>query len=149
MVCLGNICRSPLAEGILEQKIQQHDLDWQVDSAGTGFWHIGEPPDHRSMKVARNHGIDISGQRARQFSTEDFDNFDLLLAMDESNKKDMLRLAQNDAHAEKVKLILDYDAAFFGTKDVPDPYYDGKFEYTFDLLATACEKLLAYYHVTH
>ncbi|MCB0619215.1 MAG: low molecular weight phosphotyrosine protein phosphatase, partial [Saprospiraceae bacterium] len=84
MVCLGNICRSPLAEGILKEKIKENGLPWEVDSAGTGSWHVGEPPDPRSVAVARAHGIDILDQRARQFRPADFRQFDLIFAMDAS-----------------------------------------------------------------
>ena len=80
MVCLGNICRSPLAQGIMEEKIKQKGLDWQVDSSGTGAWHVGEKPDHRSIKVAKENSIDITHQRARQFSKLDLDNFDIIFS---------------------------------------------------------------------
>jgi len=87
MVCLGNICRSPLAQGVMEQKVQLHGLhNWTIDSAGTGNWHVGNPPDPRSINTARKHGLDISKQRARQFSIHDFENFDVIIAMDQKNK---------------------------------------------------------------
>lgn len=103
MVCLGNICRSPLAQGILERKVAAQGLDWEIDSAGTGSWHIGEQPDPRSVYTAGQHGLDISAQRARQFGRQDLKDFDLILAMDQSNYRDILRLAQSPAEAKKVK----------------------------------------------
>ncbi len=115
MVCLGNICRSPLAEGIMRSKLNE---DFFVDSAGTGDWHVGQLPDKRSIAIAKSYGIDISMQRARQFQVEDFDIFDRIFVMDASNLKNVLVLAQTDEHRKKVRLILN-------EKDVPDPYYGG------------------------
>ncbi len=136
MVCLGNICRSPLAEGIMQEK-----LNWEVDSAGTGGWHHGEKPDRRSISVANSNGIDISRQRARQFSKADFIEFDLIFAMDKSNYKDLLQLAPDPAARSKVWLIL--DAAYGQPLEVADPYYDeDAFEPTFRLLDEACDKIL-------
>src|SRR5690606_22731743 len=100
MVCLGNICRSPLAEGILKSKIDASKVF--VDSAGTGHWHVGEEPDKRSVAVAKKYGIDILSQRGRQFSTKDFDDFDIIYVMDNSNKENILALAENDSHQRKV-----------------------------------------------
>lgn len=129
MVCLGNICRSPLAEGILRAKLSE---DFLVDSAGTGDWHVGNGPDKRSVSVAKKYGIDISNQRARQFNPKDFDEFDLIYVMDESNFKDVISLAKNEIHQSKVKLILED----FENKNVPDPYYGGEegFENVFKML---------------
>lgn len=139
MVCLGNICRSPLAEGILQDKIDSLGLGWTVDSAGTGHWHVGDSPDRRSVAVARSHGIDISGQRGRQFQPRDFERFDHILVMDDQNHRDVLRLAQADEHRAKVRLILDYSRPE-GRHVVPDPYYDDNgFEHVFQLLDEACE----------
>lgn len=141
MVCLGNICRSPLAEGIMRDKIGQLKLEWEVDSAGTGGWHSGEKPDRRSISVAAKYGIDISGQRARQFYLSDFDHFDLILAMDASNYADLLRLAPDAARRQKVRLIL--DAAHGQPMEVADPYNDDDgFEPTFFLLDEACDKII-------
>jgi protein-tyrosine phosphatase len=143
MVCLGNICRSPLAEGIMRHKIQQRQLDgWVVDSAGTGNWHSGELPDSRSIATARKYAIDITDQRARQFRVEDFDRFDLILAMDKSNYRDLLSLASNDEHHSKVDMIL--AVAYPGSHDqVPDPYLDDNgFEPVFHLLNDACERVI-------
>ena len=142
MVCLGNICRSPLAEGILRNKIEEHRLDWEVDSAGTGSWHLGERPDPRSIQVATRYGIDISGQRARQIKPEDLDRFDLILAMDRSNYQDVLRLARTDAQRSKVAMILNYVRPG-ADEGVPDPYWDDDgFEHVFQLLDDACERVV-------
>jgi protein-tyrosine phosphatase len=143
MVCLGNICRSPLAEGILKHKVRQNGLDWTVDSAGTGSWHAGELPDRRSIAVARKYGVDITDQRARQFQSADFDRFDQILVMDVQNHRDVLRQAQHDGHRAKVQLILDF--IYPGQdRSVPDPYYDDNgFEEVFGMLDAACDKLLA------
>jgi len=144
MVCLGNICRSPLAEGIMREKIQRRRLNWEVDSAGTGGWHHGEKPDRRSIAVAKRNGIDISGQRARQFSSADFESFDLIFAMDKSNFEDLQRLAPNAAARNKIWLIL--EAAHGERIEVEDPYYDeDAFEPTFQILDVACEKFLDRY----
>ncbi|GLR16889.1 low molecular weight protein-tyrosine-phosphatase [Portibacter lacus] len=137
MVCLGNICRSPLAEGILKSK----KPDWYVDSAGTSNYHIGERPDLRSIEIARKYNIDISNQRARQFSREDFAKFDLILAMDSSNYQNILKLARSEADKEKVKLILNYAQPGLNMA-VPDPYYDGGFEKVYQLLNEALDNLV-------
>ena len=142
MVCLGNICRSPLAEGILKHKVEQHGMDWEVDSAGTGNWHVGELPDHRSIATARQYDIAITYQRARQFRTADFEHFDRIFVMDTQNYRDVLRLAQNDAQREKVQLILDLTHPG-ENRSVPDPYWDDDgFEHVFQLLDAACGKLI-------
>ncbi|NLN32445.1 MAG: low molecular weight phosphotyrosine protein phosphatase [Flavobacteriaceae bacterium] len=134
MVCLGNICRSPLAEGILRTKL---DEQFHVDSAGTGPWHIGKAPDKRSISVAQKYGIDISTQRARQFSAKDFDDFDLILVMDASNYSDVLAMAQTENQQKKVRLIL-------GDRDVPDPYFgeDDGFEEVYQLLQEATDEIV-------
>lgn len=137
MVCLGNICRSPLAEGILALKVDPDKV--QVDSAGTAGYHIGESPDDRSILVARKHGIDISGQRCRKFAAQDFREFDIIYAMDRANLKDILNLASTDQQRNKVKLLLDEVSTT--TREVPDPYYGGQngFEKVFQLIDEACE----------
>ncbi len=142
MVCLGNICRSPLAEGILKEKVLQHGLNWSIDSAGTSGWHVGDSPDHRSIKVARNHGIDISSQRGRQLKAKDLEEFDLILAMDSSNYNDITRLASNKEERQKVRLILNY--AYPGSnRSVPDPYWDDSgFEGVFQMLDHACDRMI-------
>ncbi len=145
MVCLGNICRSPLAEGILKEKIREHGLDWEVDSAGTGSWHVGELPDPRSIATARRHGIDITDQRARQLRPEDLDRYDLVLAMDRSNLRDILRLARTDEQRRKVRLIMEF-ADPDNPQDVPDPYWDDDgFEGVFRMLERAAEGIIAAY----
>ncbi len=137
MVCLGNICRSPLAEGILRSKLNNNFI---VDSAGTGGWHAGEQPDKRSILTAKNRGIDITHQRARKFQKTDFENFDYIYVMDNQNYKDVSSLAENEDHKTKIQLIL--EEIFPGERvDVPDPYYGGQdgFEKVFDMLDEACE----------
>lgn len=145
MVCLGNICRSPLAEGILRKKIEENNLDWEVDSAGTGSWHIGEQPDPRSILTARNHGIDITNQRARQLKPDDLDRFDLILAMDHSNYNDIRRFAISDEQKKKVHLILNF--LHPGSNEpVPDPYWDNDgFEKVYAMLEAACDKLIEHF----
>lgn len=137
MVCLGNICRSPLAEGILQAKLpQEHFL---VDSAGTGNWHVGELPDPRSIEVAKKYGIDLTTQRARQFKKSDFSTFDYIFVMDQSNYNNVIQLTENQEEKNKVRLLLDVLDA---TKkaEVPDPYYGGPdgFEHVFQLIDEAC-----------
>ena len=137
MVCLGNICRSPLAEGIMRSKLSK---DYIVDSAGTGAWHSGQLPDKRSITTAKNRGLDITNQRARQFKVIDFDTFDYIYVMDNSNYKDVIALAPTEEAKSKVKLILN---EIFPNENVavPDPYYGGDdgFENVFDMLNQACE----------
>lgn len=138
MVCLGNICRSPLAEGILMSKLpRKHFI---VDSAGTGSWHVGQQPDERSIAIAKKNGIDISYQRGRQFNTGDFETFDYIYVMDNSNYSDVIQHAQNEEQRGKVQLIL--NEIFPGENvDVPDPYYGSRFgfENVFKMLDETCE----------
>lgn len=143
MVCLGNICRSPMAEGILRHHVENNSLDWEIDSAGTSDYHIGEAPDRRAISNLRLKSIDISGLRARQFKTQDFDDFDLILAMDASNYNNILRLARNDDDRSKVRLILNYSKPNTNAQ-VPDPYYGGLegFEQVYWLLDAACQKVI-------
>jgi protein-tyrosine phosphatase len=138
MVCLGNICRSPLAEGILDAMTDSSVL---VDSAGTAGYHVGNPPDPRSVSVAAAHGIDISEQRCRRFGREDFDNFDYIFAMDLENLHAIQRLARNAADMSKVSLIL--KAGNMGSEEVPDPYYGGAdgFLNVFRMIEGACKNL--------
>ena len=137
MVCLGNICRSPLAEGILQNKVDPDEI--VVASAGTAGYHVGNKPDHRSIAVAKKYGLDISNQKGRQFRVADFDKFDIIYVMDESNYNNVIALARNDADKEKVKLILN---EVYPNQDysVPDPYYGGPegFENVFMMLDEAC-----------
>ena len=133
MVCLGNICRSPLAEGILASKLPKDKFI--VDSAGTGNYHSGKQPDHRSIATAKKNGIDISNQKARQFTTLDFDTFDYIFVMDNSNYEDVVFLAKTDEQKQKVQLIL--NELFPGDNvDVPDPYYglQNGFDMVFEML---------------
>lgn len=138
MVCLGNICRSPLAEGILASKLPINEF--LVDSAGTGSWHVGHAPDKRSIATAKKNGLNISNQKGRQFTRNDFDAFDYIFVMDNSNYRDVIHLAQNDTQKEKVHLILD---AIFPNEnvDVPDPYYGttNGFDMVYQMLDEACE----------
>ena len=138
MVCLGNICRSPLAEGILRSKIISNTVI--VDSAGTSGFHQGELPDSRSIAVARLNGIDITNQRSRKFLVEDFDNFDLIYAMDQSNYHNILDLARNSEDESKVRMILN-ESRPNQNLNVPDPYYGGDkgFDNVFRMLDEACE----------
>ncbi|MDG3582371.1 low molecular weight protein-tyrosine-phosphatase [Galbibacter pacificus] len=122
MVCLGNICRSPLAEGILKSKINTEKVF--VDSAGTSNYHLGASPDPRSIQTAAKYGIDITKQKGRQFSSKDFDDFDLIFAMDKNNYKNILQQARNEADKNKVRLILN-KLTPGENMDVPDPYYGG------------------------
>jgi protein-tyrosine phosphatase len=136
MVCLGNICRSPLAHGIMEQMARAKGLDWEVDSAGTGNWHVGEAPDRRSIRAASRHGIDISRQVCRLFRISDFDTYDHIFVMDGNNLSDVLAMARNKSDAAKVKLLL-------GDKIVPDPYYDDTlFEPVFNLIEEGCREII-------
>ena len=138
MVCLGNICRSPLAEGILKSKTTH--LDILVDSAGTAAYHIGERPDVRSIEIANKYDIDLTSQRARQFSVNDFDEFDRIYAMDTSNYSNIISLARNEKDRDKVDLILnEINPRSF--QSVPDPYYGGDngFQNVYEMLDEACD----------
>ena len=137
MVCLGNICRSPLAEGILKSKLNSDKIS--VDSAGTAAYHVGSRPDSRSIAVAKQHGIDISNLRGRQFVKEDFKNFDLIYAMDKSNYNHIMAMASSHNDEKKVKLIRN-EVAPGEDLDVPDPYYGGDngFITVFNMLDEAC-----------
>ena len=139
MVCLGNICRSPLAEGIMQHLVKKEGLDWEVDSAGTGNWHVGQGPDRRSVRAAANEGVDISKQVCRLFRINDFDDFDLILVMDRSNLADILAMARNDEDRKKVKMLL-------GDKIVPDPYYDdAQFAPVYKLIEAGCKEIIKEY----
>ncbi len=150
MVCLGNICRSPLAEGILQAKVQEAGLDWEIDSAGTNGYHIGERPHHLSQKVARLNGIDISRQQARKFTISDLESFDLIFAMAEDVLYDMERIGKLHfkKHASKIKLIMNES---FPDKnlDVPDPWYGAEPGYheVYDMLDKACRKIIEHYAI--
>lgn len=143
MVCLGNICRSPLAEGILRHKAEQLNIKIHIESAGTSNYHIGQVPDKRSISTAKKHGIDISKLRGRQFTVNDFETFDFIFVMDASNYSDVLMLAQNQFHKQKVDLILNKINPN-KNQPVPDPYYGGEegFENVFRLLDDACDVII-------
>jgi protein-tyrosine phosphatase len=140
MVCLGNICRSPLAEGLLASKLPKDKF--MVDSAGTGAYHIGKQPDQRSILVAQKHDLDISNQKARQFSSKDFDEFDYIYVMDSSNYDNVIDLAKNETQKAKVEMILNH--LFPGENvDVPDPYYglQNGFDMVYEMLNETCDNL--------
>ena len=142
MVCLGNICRSPLAEGILKSKAK----NLEVDSAGTAGYHVGKQPDIRSIDIAKKHDINLKNQRARQFSTRDFDDFDKIYVMDNDNYSKIISLARSQEDMDKVDLILNeiYPEEY---KSVPDPYYGGDegFQNIYNLLETSCEVIAKKY----
>jgi protein-tyrosine phosphatase len=135
MVCLGNICRSPMADGLMRKKVQDNQLDVYVDSAGTANYHVGGAPDTRMTATAKSKGIDISGLKARQFIVSDFDAFDLIYVMDQSNYNNVVRLARNETDIQKVQLILELRTSPHEI-EVPDPYYGGQdgFEHVYQLL---------------
>lgn len=133
MVCLGNICRSPLAHGIMEHLVQKAQLDWQIDSAGTGDWHIGEAPDKRSIKTAKKNGIDISQQKARQIAVADLHHFDYIFAMDEQNLVNIRKISMDASLYQKIQLL--------DTQEVQDPYFDDAlFEPVYTQIYRACQQ---------
>lgn len=136
MVCLGNICRSPIAHGVLEHLAREKGLNWVIDSAGTGSWHIGEQPDKRSIAIAKKFGVDLSNQRGRQFDVSDFEKYDHILVMDFNNLNDVKALATTEEEHKKVSLFL---------KDgiVPDPYYDDdQFEPVYLMVEKRCKQII-------
>jgi protein-tyrosine phosphatase len=141
MVCLGNICRSPLAEGILAHKTKH--LNIKVDSAGTAAYHIGELPDTRSIEIAEKYNIDLTTQRARQFSRADFDTFDVIYAMDTNNYAHLISLAETKEERDKVRMILN-ESSPLACESVPDPYYGGEngFQNVYEMLDKACGKIV-------
>jgi protein-tyrosine phosphatase len=146
-VCLGNICRSPTGAGVMRHLLREHGLEdaVEIDSAGTGDWHVGQPPDARAMGAARERGIEVDGS-ARQVTVADFEAFDLILAMDRANRDDLRALAPTPEARERVRLLREYDpqAVATGELEVPDPYYGGQdhFEEVLDVVTRACEGLL-------
>ena len=143
MVCLGNICRSPLAEGIIRNKLKLRGQYGEVDSAGIASYHVGEKPDIRTIKNALSHGIDLSMLRARQFKTSDFDSFDLIYCADKSIMNAVTTMAQTSDHLNKIKLIT--EEAFPGQMlDIPDPYYgtEADFEKVYQLIDISCEAII-------
>ena len=147
-VCLGNICRSPTAEGVMRRLVREQGLEdeIEIDSAGTGGWHVGAPPDERATEAAARRGTTLEGA-ARRFDPGDFDEFDLILAMDAENRRDLLALAPDEEARAKVRLLREFDPAAraAGDLDVPDPYYGGDdgFEEVLDLVEAAARGLLA------
>ncbi len=148
-VCLGNICRSPSAEGVFRNRVEEAGLSHliETDSAGTSNWHEGQSPDGRAVQAARDRGIDITDLRGRQATPADFDEFDYVLAMDSENYSDLARLA-NDANRSKLHYFLDYAPAL-SEREVPDPYYHGGFPYVLDLIEKASEGLLVEIKTKH
>ena len=144
-VCMGNICRSPTAEGVMRRLLEDEGLAdrVEIESAGTGDWHVGNPPDERATVAARRRGITLAGA-AQQVRPADFRRFDLLIAMDRSNLRELLALAPDEEAAEKVRLLREFDPAASGELDVPDPYYGGDrgFETVLDMVEAACRGLL-------
>jgi len=143
MVCLGNICRSPLAEGILRDKFENSGILAQVDSAGTGDYHVGEFADQRSVDVAKKNNVDISQHSARQFKRGDFAKYDLIYAMDTSNFKNIMELARNNEESSKVKLLMN-EVLPGENMNVPDPYFGGRngFDNVFGMIDQACDKII-------
>jgi protein-tyrosine phosphatase len=143
MVCLGNICRSPIAEGILQHKVSEAGLNWVVESAGTNGYHTGEPPHHLSIKVAKLNNIDITNQRSRKFIAEDFEQYDKIYAMAGDVIDDMKRIAKNKFDTQKTDLLLN-ELFPQQNKDVPDPWYGPEKGYhdVYELIDKACEKII-------
>lgn len=139
MVCLGNICRSPLAQGIMENIATIKALNWSIDSAGTSSFHAGEAPDPRSIEVAKRNNIDISMQRSREITKADLDKYDYIFAMDKSNYKDIEKMCTKE-QISKLKLFLEFGEVE-ETNEVPDPYYTQGFDYVFDLIQMACTNI--------
>ncbi len=144
MVCLGNICRSPLAQGILEAKIKSLGLDWIVDSAGTSGYHNDELPDIRSIEIAKYHGLDISNQRSRKINENDFEIFDLIFAMDQSNFRNIKKLGRT---LDESKLHLIMNMVNSDNQPVPDPYYNDGFPKVYKMLDEACDAILDRFNI--
>lgn len=146
MVCLGNICRSPIAEGVLQHKAKQHGLDWVIDSAGTNSYHIGEPPHKFSQKICKTYGIDISGQRARRFTREDFKRYDKIYALAEDVKDEIKSIGGAAADMSKVELLLNelHDNC---NSSVPDPWYGGEEGYlpVYEMIDEVCDAIIRKY----
>jgi protein-tyrosine phosphatase len=142
-ICLGNICRSPAAEGIFLHKTRNSKSPIQIDSAGTGSWHVGEPPDGRMIAFARERGYDLSDLEARVFETKDFENFDLILTMDDSNFKHVSAMDRTGVYKHKIRKLTSF-CKIHSVGEVPDPYYKGDdgFQLVLDILEDACNELL-------
>ena len=151
-VCLGNICRSPTAEGVFAQLVAQAGLggEFEIESAGTADYHVGERPDRRTLATAQRHGVALPS-RAQQFRREDFARFDLVLAMDSNNRADLLRLAPGESERDKVLLLRDFEPDRGPDAGVPDPYYGGPagFEEVFAICQRACAGLVAHFKRKH
>ena len=143
MVCLGNICRSPLADGLLRKKVADHGLSIEVDSAGTGDWHVGQAPDERMRATAKLNGLSIDDLRGRQFVQEDYDLFDRIYVMDQSNYENVIKLARNEEDITKVDLFLNLSHPG-EDMEVPDPYFGGEegFQHVYDLVDDATDQLI-------
>lgn len=143
VLCHGNICRSPIAEGLLIDKLKKKNINCEVDSAGFESFHLNDTPDRRSIKIMKEHGLDISNYRARLFSRKDFDDFDKIYVMDDNNYKNALSFARSDDDKEKVDYIMN---CVYKGKDVnvPDPYYGGEdgFRNVYNMLDIACDKIV-------
>ncbi len=142
-VCLGNICRSPMAEGVMKNLIQKHNLDWEVESAGTERYHVGECPDKRAQRTAAKFGLDISKQVAKQISSKDFERFDLIYALATNVMDEILSLKGSSAYQNKIKLFM--DELFPGEyRDVPDPWYgdEAGFDPVYKFIQQGCEKII-------
>lgn len=143
MVCLGNICRSPMADGLMRKKVADHKLDVVVDSAGTGDWHVGHSPDARMLETAKRNGVPIDELRGRQFKVEDFDDFDRIIVMDKSNFQNVRKLARDEKDTQKIEMFLDLTHP---GKDleVPDPYFGGEegFQDVFDMLDAGTDVII-------
>lgn len=144
MVCLGNICRSPMAHGFMEGLIAKYQLDWTVDSAGTNGFHDGEHPDPRAILEMKKHGLDISKQVSRKIQAQDLESFDLILTMDRQNLNYVKKLGGDRDISEKVHLLLKY-ANVQNAEEVPDPYYDNRFQESGKLIQLACEQIVQKY----
>ncbi|NND71518.1 MAG: low molecular weight phosphotyrosine protein phosphatase [Rhodothermales bacterium] len=146
-VCLGNICRSPLAEGVFRHRLGQEAPERQmiIDSAGTGDWHVGEPPDQRMRNTSLENGVSIDNLRARQFSRADFDDYDLILAMDRNNLRDILSQSSKKSARQKVMLFRNWEPGQPDSLDVPDPYFGGQqgFDEVFDIVDRTVQRLVA------
>lgn len=142
MVCLGNICRSPLAEGLLRKKIEEIGLDWEVDSAGTSAYHEGNPPDPRSIAIAQKYQLDISKQRSRPLKVKDLKTFDVVYVMDSENYNDVLKLCVDELQRNKIQLIMNVVQAEYN-RSVPDPYWsDDGFEEVYHMLDVATDAIV-------
>jgi len=146
LVCLGNICRSPLAEGILREKARRASLDWEIDSAGTNGYHIGEAPHHLSQKVARHNGLDIGSQRARRFTANDFQHFDKIYALAGDVLDDIRRIAGKNFEPAKVDLLMN-ELHPGKDQDVPDPWYGPESGYheVYNMISAAADKIITKY----